>query len=128
MGDLKVVLKVGYPEPVDGPRSQMALWAEADIYTERLEGIEGVPKLLAKGWLEVFAGQWYPALLMESLGDPIPELDVEDLSPEDKAELDHLQTQLLERGVIHYDVEARNIVRRPNHRLGLVDFGDVVLK
>jgi Ser/Thr protein kinase RdoA (MazF antagonist) len=42
-------------------------------------------------------------------------------------ELADLQAKLKERGVVHCDVEPRNIVRTPDHHIGIVDFGDVLV-
>jgi hypothetical protein len=84
MGNTPVVLKVGDPNDENGDSSRKALWAEARLYEERLEGLEGVPKLLAKGWIERSPGDWCPALLMESLGEPITESDLNELSAKDR--------------------------------------------
>ncbi|KAJ6531814.1 hypothetical protein B0H19DRAFT_1188702 [Mycena capillaripes] len=35
--------------------------------------------------------------------------------------------QLKARGIVHCDLDPRNLVRMPTHHLGIVDFGDVDL-
>ncbi|KAJ7777441.1 hypothetical protein B0H16DRAFT_1712444 [Mycena metata] len=126
MGDADIVLKMGDPETDVLGRSEEYLWAEADLYMSRLQGLAGVPRLIAKGWIERTFGEWCPALLMESLGQPITEQTLADLCPEDQTQLAGIQRQLKERGVLHADLEPRNIVRSKNG-IGLVDFGEITL-
>ncbi|KAJ7678264.1 hypothetical protein DFH06DRAFT_1168287 [Mycena polygramma] len=98
--------------------------AEGVIYRERLQGVEGVPKLYAEGWL--YSNEhWVYCLVLEDLGIPLTAegiQDADELDATSKCQLEDLKSRLFERGVVHDDVEPRNIIRTHSGGIGLVDF------
>ncbi|KAJ7757472.1 hypothetical protein B0H16DRAFT_1536775, partial [Mycena metata] len=98
--------------------------AEGVIYRNRLRGIEGVPKFYAEGWL--YSNEhWVYCLVLEDLGIPLTQEGIQSTDEIDAVslrQLEDLQAGLLERGVIHDDVEPRNIIRTRSGGIGLVDF------
>ncbi|KAJ7685305.1 hypothetical protein DFH06DRAFT_1313624 [Mycena polygramma] len=101
--------------------------AEGAIYRHRLQGIEGVPKLYAEGWIYV-NHHWVYCLVLEDLGSPLTEEGIQSTDEIDAVswrELDALQARLFERGV-HDDVEPRNIIRTRSG-IGLIDFEGTIL-
>ncbi|KAJ7150235.1 hypothetical protein C8R46DRAFT_1124386 [Mycena filopes] len=106
-----------------------AIMAEGAIYRERLQGIEGVPKFYAEGWLFSNA-HWVSCLVLQDLDIPLIKEGLEskeDLDPVSSHDLEDLVARLNERGVIHDDLGPRNIVRTYSGGIGLVDFEGAML-
>ncbi|KAJ6557363.1 hypothetical protein DFH09DRAFT_1163924 [Mycena vulgaris] len=105
---------------------------EGNVYRERLRGLDGVPKLYAEGRMLADNGQLAYCLVLEDLGLPLTSEGLEtldELDPQSRAQLATIEARLLDRGVIHDDLEPRplnleprNVLRTPTGGIALIDF------
>ncbi|KAJ6455389.1 hypothetical protein C8R45DRAFT_1036220 [Mycena sanguinolenta] len=130
-GDLNDVVLTSFdPAPRQKRDEEKRIQEEARVYRERLRGLQGVPTLYAEGYMMTDNGDPAYCLLLEDLGTPVVSEGIEDLESLDepsRKQLRKIEDGLRARGVIHLDLEPRNVLRTRSGGVAVVDFEEVEL-
>lgn len=112
-----MVLKVADHGPGESVRR------EGEFYMKYLVGIPGRPTLYARGTVLGINGKNLEFLLLEDMGTPLAE-DLEELDEMSRQQLNTILKSLEDRGINHGDIAARNLTRRLDGSITVVDFGE----
>ncbi|KAJ7153478.1 hypothetical protein C8R43DRAFT_1002167 [Mycena crocata] len=103
---------------------------EGRVYRKFLDGVKGVPKLFAEGYVRADNGDIAYCLVLEDVGVSVLGeglASLEELDPQSQSQLACIKKALLDRGIYHEDIEPRNVTRTAEGGIALVDFGSVTI-
>jgi len=67
-------------------------------------------------------GGWY-AIILDDAGKPLQDAGQDDFSELDSESVKRIENIFLEEGILHEDIRPPNVLRGPDGKLRLIDFG-----